>query len=92
MKLIGGMYGEDTGWGDEGHLVVVNDTRVTINDAYSFHPSIGIDGQSNTHIAWMDARDYSFAEVSDYESTIPNLECKVQVIGMEQRKDFPPMP
>ena len=66
-ETIGGMYGEDTGWGDEGHLVVVNDTRVSINDAYSFHPSIGIDGQSNTHIAWMDARDYSFAEVSDYE-------------------------
>ena len=33
----------DTGPGAEGHLVVVNDTRVTIDDAYSFHPSIGVD-------------------------------------------------
>ena len=36
-----------------GHLVVVNDTRVTLQDAYSLHPSVALDSQGNTHIAWM---------------------------------------
>ncbi|MBT3656968.1 MAG: hypothetical protein HN544_02080, partial [Euryarchaeota archaeon] len=40
---LGNGYAEDTGRGSEGHLVVVNDTRVTIDDAFSFHPSIGVD-------------------------------------------------
>ena len=44
----GNGYVEDTGRGSEGHLVVVNDTRVTIDDAFSFHPSIGVDMQGNT--------------------------------------------
>jgi hypothetical protein len=42
-SVIQGSYVEDTGLGLEGHLVVVNDTRVTIDDAYSFHPVIGVD-------------------------------------------------
>ena len=58
---------EDTGAGADGHLVVVNDTRVTIDDAYSFHPSIGVDMQGNTHIAWMDGRDYGFEKDVNYE-------------------------
>ena len=61
------MYAEDTGAGADGHLVVVNDTRVTIDDAYSFHPSIGVDRQGNTHIAWMDGRDYGFEKDVNYE-------------------------
>ncbi len=60
-------YVEDTGSAETGHLVVVNDTRVTIDDAYSFHPAISIDMQSNTHIAWMDARDYGFEKSANYE-------------------------
>jgi uncharacterized membrane protein len=63
----GGSYAEDTGAGADGHLVVVNDTRVTIDDAYSFHPSIGVDMQGNTHIAWMDGRDYGFEKDVNYE-------------------------
>ena len=63
----GGTYAEDTGAGADGHLVVVNDTRVTIDDAYSFHPSIGVDMQGNTHIAWMDGRDYGFEKDVNYE-------------------------
>jgi hypothetical protein len=42
-SVVNGNYIEDTGSAEEGHLVVVNDTRVTIDDAYSFHPSIGVD-------------------------------------------------
>ena len=62
-----GNYIEDTGKGSEGHLVVVNDTRVTIDDAYSFHPSIGVDMEGNTHIVWMDGRDYGFEKDVNYE-------------------------
>ena len=62
-----GAYVEDTGKGADGHLVVVNDTRVTIDDAYSFHPSIGVDMEGNTHIAWMDGRDYGFEKDVNYE-------------------------
>ena len=63
----GDSYVEDVGRGSEGHLVVVNDTRVTIDDAFSFHPSIAVDMQGNTHIAWMDARDYGFEKNIPYE-------------------------
>ena len=63
----GNGYVEDTGRGSEGHLVVVNDTRVTIDDAFSFHPSISVDSSSNTHIAWMDGRDYGFEKNVPYE-------------------------
>jgi len=66
-SISGGSYVEDTGAGADGHLVVVNDTRVTIDDAYSFHPSIGVDMQGNTHIAWMDGRDYGFEKGVNYE-------------------------
>ncbi len=66
-SAAGGYYSEDTGLGSEGHLVVVNDSRVTNDDAFSFHPSIGIDGQGNTHIAWMDGRDYGFEKTVPYE-------------------------
>ena len=62
-----GNYYEDTGWGHEGHLVVVNDTRVTNDDAYSFHPSISVDNDGNTHIAWMDGRGYGFDKDDNYE-------------------------
>ena len=64
---LGNGYAEDVGKGSEGHLVVVNDTRVTIDDAFSFHPSIGVDMQGNTHIAWMDGRDYGFEKNVPYE-------------------------
>ena len=66
-STAGGSYVEDTGLGSEGHLVVVNDTRVTIDDAFSFHPSIGVDRQGNTHIAWMDGRNYGFEKDVNYE-------------------------
>ncbi|MBT3658005.1 MAG: hypothetical protein HN544_07405, partial [Euryarchaeota archaeon] len=66
-SVIGGAYHEDVGSAADGHLVVVNDTRVTIDDAYSFHPSIGVDRQGNTHIAWMDGRDYGFEKDVNYE-------------------------
>ena len=69
----GGSYTEDTGAGADGHLVVVNDTRITIDDAYSFHPSIGVDMQGNTHIAWMDGRDYGFEKDVNYETYYTKL-------------------
>jgi len=66
-STYGNGYSEDTGLASEGHLVVVNDTRVTIDDAFSFHPSIGVDLEGNTHIAWMDGRDYGFEKEVNYE-------------------------
>ena len=50
-----------------GHLVVVNDTRITINDAYSLHPAIAVDNSGNTHLAWMDGRAYGFDIDVNYE-------------------------
>ena len=53
---LGNGYAEDMGRGSDGHLVVVNDTRVTIDDAYSFHPSIGLTCKATlTSLGWMDA-------------------------------------
>ena len=72
----GGYYTEDTGYGEEGHLVVVNDTRVTNDDAFSFHPSIAIDGQGYTHVAWMDGRDYGFEKTVPYEIYYTKLKLK----------------
>ena len=60
-------YVEDIGPEDQGHLVVVNDTRVTIDDAYSLHPSLAIDSEGYSHIAWMDGRDHGFAKNDNYE-------------------------
>jgi uncharacterized membrane protein len=50
-----------------GHLVVVNDTRITLNDAYSLHPAIALDTSGNTHITWMDGRAYGFDIDVNYE-------------------------
>ena len=63
-------YIEDLGvspdaWND--HLVVVNDTRVTLNDAYSLHQTIAIDNSGNTHITWVDRRAYGFDIDVNYE-------------------------
>lgn len=67
----GNSYIEDLGPSQDsngnGHLVVVNDTRITIDDAYSMHPSIAIDSSGKTHLAWMDARDYGFEKDDNYE-------------------------
>ncbi len=67
----GSTYTEDLGPSmDEsgyGHLVVVNDTRVTLDDAFSLHPSIAIDNSGDTHITWMDTRDYGFDKDDPYE-------------------------
>ena len=57
----------------------VNDTRVTIDDAYSFHPSIGVDMQGNTHIAWMDGRNYGFEKACELRSVLhqtPTSRCR----------------
>jgi uncharacterized membrane protein len=74
--VTGNSYVEDIGKGSEGHLVVVNDTRVTIDDAYSFHPSLSIDQAGNSHIAWMDGRDYGFAKDVNYEIYYTKLRLK----------------
>ena len=50
-----------------GNLVVVNDTRITLNDAYSLHPAISVDTSGNTHLAWMDGRAYGFDIDVNYE-------------------------
>ena len=42
-------------------------TRVTIDDAYSYHPSITVDTEGHTHIVWMDGRDYGMAQDANYE-------------------------
>jgi len=67
----GGRYTEDIGPSMDGqgygHLVVVNDTRVTLDDAFSMHPSISVDTKGNTHIAWMDGRAYGFEKDVNYE-------------------------
>ena len=66
-KASGGRYTEDLGKGEEGHLVVVNDTRITIDDAFSLHPSISFDSEQNAHVTWMDTRDYGFKKDDNYE-------------------------
>ena len=49
----GGTYSEDTGAAADGHLVVVNDTRVTIDDAYSStHLSALITKEIHTLLGW----------------------------------------
>ena len=64
-------YTEDLGPSQDslgyGHLVVVNDTRITLNDAFSLHPSIAVDTSGNTHVAWMDGRAYGFEIDVNYE-------------------------
>jgi len=50
-----------------GNLVVVNDTRITLNDAYSLHPAISVDTSGNTHLAWMDGRAYGYDIDVNYE-------------------------
>ena len=67
----GGRYTEDLGPSQDengyGHLVVVNDTRVTLDDAFSLHPQIAIDNSGDTHLTWMDTRDYGFDKDDNYE-------------------------
>ncbi|MEC7142169.1 MAG: hypothetical protein VXW30_01135 [Candidatus Thermoplasmatota archaeon] len=67
----GNAYTEDIGpemdSNGYGHLVVVNDTRITLDDAFSFHPSIAVDSQGNTHLTWMDGRGYGFEKNVNYE-------------------------
>ena len=64
-------YTEDLGPSQDsngyGHLVVVNDTRVTLDDAFSLHPSLAIDNSGDTHLTWMDTRDYGFDKDDNYE-------------------------
>ena len=64
-------YAEDIGPSEDdqgyGHLIVVNDTRITLDDAYSLHPSIAIDTSGNTHLAWQDGRVYGFDIDVNYE-------------------------
>ncbi|MDP6899792.1 MAG: CARDB domain-containing protein [Candidatus Thalassarchaeaceae archaeon] len=66
-----GRYSEDLGPSQDengyGHLVVVNDTRVTLDDAFSMHPSLAIDNSGDTHLTWMDTRDYGFDKDDNYE-------------------------
>jgi len=69
--IAGDTYTEDIGPSIDGlgygHLVVVNDTRITLNDAYSLHPAIAVDNSGNTHLAWMDGRAYGFDIDVNYE-------------------------
>ncbi|MDP6324134.1 MAG: CARDB domain-containing protein [Candidatus Thalassarchaeaceae archaeon] len=64
-------YTEDLGPSQDsngyGHLVVVNDTRITLDDAFSLHPSLAIDNSGDTHLTWMDTRDYGFDKDDNYE-------------------------
>lgn len=73
-------YMEDVGPSQDlqgyGHLVVVNDTRITLQDAYSLHPSVALDSQGNTHIAWMDGRPYGFDLDVNYEVFYTRLKLK----------------
>ena len=48
----------------------------TIDDAYSFHPSIAIDLEGNSHVVWMDGRDYGFEMDVNYEVYYTKLRMK----------------
>jgi uncharacterized membrane protein len=76
----GNRYTEDLGPSQDangyGHLVVVNDTRVTLDDAFSMHPSLAIDNAGDTHISWMDTRDYGFDKDDNYEVYYSRLRLK----------------
>ena len=67
IRTSNGVYYEDIGSGDEGHLVVVNDTRITVDDAFSLHPTISFDSEQNAHVSWMDTRDHGFRKDDNYE-------------------------
>lgn len=71
VNTMSNSYTEDLGPSSDesgyGHLVVVNDTRITIDDAYSLHPAIAIDSAGNTHLAWQDGRIYGFEIDVNYE-------------------------
>ena len=73
-------YTEDLGPSQDangyGHLVVVNDTRVTLDDAFSLHPSLAIDNSGDTHLTWMDTRDYGFDKDDNYEVYYTRLRLK----------------
>ena len=64
-----------------GHLVVVNDTRITLQDAFSLHPSIAIDSSGNTHVAWMDGRAYGFEIDVNYEIYYSRLRLRIRGLG-----------
>ncbi len=84
----------------EGHLVVVNDTRITIDDAFSLHPSIAVDSSGNTHLAWMDGRGYGFDKDDNYEVWYSRLRLRgsgewngvhggLPTFGIKQIIDYP---
>lgn len=49
---------EDLGTSRSGHLVLVNDTRLTVDDAWSERPDLEIGADGHTHLVWQDSRDH----------------------------------
>ena len=67
LRVQDGRWREDLGTADQGHLVVVNDTRITSNLDWSERPSIAIDSEGHTHLAWMDGRDHGARQADPRE-------------------------
>ena len=87
-------YTEDLGPSQDangyGHLVVVNDTRVTLDDAFSLHPSLAIDNSGDTHLTWMDTRDLVLTRMTTTRFTTHASASRALQNGMASQAVFQP--
>tara|TARA_Y100001970_G_scaffold59553_2_gene75809 strand:- start:23428 stop:28320 length:4893 start_codon:yes stop_codon:yes gene_type:complete len=47
---------DGAGWDTIGHLVLVNDTRLTQGHTWAMNPDVNIDDDGNIHVVWVDGR------------------------------------
>ena len=50
------VWQDGIGWSTIGHLVIVNDTRLTNGHGWSVSPEVNSDDDGNVHIVWVDGR------------------------------------
>ena len=50
------VWQDGIGWSTIGHLVIVNDTRLTNGHGWSVSPEVNSDEDGNVHIVWVDGR------------------------------------
>ena len=47
---------DGSGWASIGHLVLVNDTRLTQGHTWAMNPDVNVDDDGNIHVVWIDGR------------------------------------
>ena len=50
------VWQDGIGWSTIGHLVIVNDTRLTNGHGWSVSPEVNSDDDGNVHVVWVDGR------------------------------------